>query len=192
MSNKRLDEISAKLSGKLNDDVTDEDIDERLNELNEIYPFSDIKKNDDRLLNEIKNPNKNPQPKPEEPTPKDDEDPLKQILGVVKSLQSEITTLKQERVTQTISERFKKDERISSLKGVKEHMFKGRIPQTEKEYESAVEEFISDWKPFLEKVVLEEQGGDTPPSGKGGAGGGDVKKISAEDAKAIVASMGSN
>lgn len=193
LSNTRLDEISAKLGAKLNDDASDEDIDARLNELNEIYPFSEIKKNDDRTLNDKKNPNRNPQPKPEpkaEPQPKDDDDPLAQILGVVKNLQTEITTLKSERTAQTISERFKADDRIKSLKGVQDHMFKGRVPQTEEEYETAVEEFVQDWKPFLEKNIIQDQKDVTPPSGAGGTGG-KTKQISADDAKAAVAAMGS-
>ncbi len=107
-------------------------------------------------------------------------------------LASEIETFKMQQKSQTIQERFKNDDRIKSLKGVQEHMFKGRIPQNEEEYEASIEEFVNDWKPFLEKNVLSDEGKDTPPSGMGGKPKGEVKKISPEEAKATVAAMGSN
>jgi len=116
----------------------------------------------------------------------------KALIKQNQTLASEIETFKKQQKSQTIQERFKSDERIKSLKGVQEHMFKGRIPQSEEEYESSVEDFVNDWKPFLEKNVLSDEGKDTPPSGMGGKPKGEVKKISPEEAKATVAAMGSN
>lgn len=193
LSTKRLDEVSAKLSARLNDDASDEDIDGKLDELNEVYPFSEIKRNDDRLLNEINNPNKAPKPADAAPAPSGgDDDPVTQLLNVVKSLQGEISAIKEASQSQSIQERFRKDERIAALKGIPDHAFSGRIPKTEDEYESSVESFVNDWKPFLEKHKLGDQGRDKPPTGTGGAGDDkEVKSISKEQATAIAKEMGS-
>lgn len=132
--------------------------------------------------------------KEEEKVEVDDDAPewAKALIKQNQALASKIETFESQQKSQTIAERFKKDERISQLKGLPDHAFNGRIPKTEEEYDQAVEGLVNDWKPFLEKHKLGEQGGDQPASGKGGNTGGDVKKISSEDAKAIVASMGSN
>jgi len=116
----------------------------------------------------------------------------KDLMKQNQTLASKLETFEKQQKSQTIQERFKKDERITSLIGLQEHMFKGRVPQTEDEYESAIEDFVNDWKPFLEKNALSDEGKDTPPSGNGGKPKGEVKKISAEEAKATVAAMGSN
>lgn len=131
--------------------------------------------------------------KEEETVEVDDDAPAwaKALIKQNQTLASEIEAFKSQQKSQTIAERFKKDERISQLKGLPDHAFNGRIPKTEEEYEQAVESFTNDWKPFLEKHKLGEQGGDQPASGRGGNTGGETKKISADDAKAIVASMGS-
>lgn len=123
----------------------------------------------------------------------DDDAPewAKALIKQNQTLASKIETFESQQKSQTIAERFKKDERISELKGLPDHAFNGRIPKTEEEYEQAVESFTNDWKPFLEKHKLGEQGGDQPASGKGATPAGETKKISADDAKAIVESMGS-
>lgn len=48
LSKERLNTLMVKLSKKLEDEASDEDIDELLTETNDIYPFEDILKNDDR------------------------------------------------------------------------------------------------------------------------------------------------
>lgn len=129
----------------------------------------------------------------EEKVEVDDDAPAwaKALIKQNQTLASEIEAFKSQQKSQSIAERFKKDERIAKLKGLPDHAFIGRIPQTEDEYEQAVEAFTNDWQPFLEKHKLGEQGGDEPVSGKGAGVGGDVKKISNDEAKAIVESMGS-
>lgn len=131
--------------------------------------------------------------KEEEPElPSDTPEYVRALMKQNKEISDRLIAFESQQKSQTIAERFKKDERISELKGLPDHAFNGRIPKTEEEYDQAVEGLVNDWKPFLEKHKLGEQGGDQPASGKGGNTGGDVKKISSEDAKAIVASMGSN
>lgn len=125
------------------------------------------------------------EPKQEETPSVDDDTP-----AWAKALIQKVEGFERQQKSQTIAERFRNDERIKSLKGLQEHMFKGRIPQSEEEYDAKVEEFVDDWKPYLEKTVIQDQKDIPPPNGKGApkAGG---KEISAEEAKAAVAAMGS-
>jgi hypothetical protein len=125
--------------------------------------------------------------------PSDTPDWAKALLKQNQALAQKVQSFESQQKSQTIQERFRKDERISALKGLPDHAYNGRIPKTEDEYETAVESFVNDWKPFLEKHKLGEQGGDNPPSGKGGGhpNDKDVKPLSADQAKAIAKSMGS-
>ena len=125
--------------------------------------------------------------------PSDTPDWAKALMKQNQMLAQKVQSFESQQKSQTIQERFRKDERISALKGLPDSAFKGRIPKSEEEYDNAVEEFVNDWKPFLEKHKLGEQGGDNPPSGKGGRdeNSKDVKPLSADQAKAIAKSMGS-
>lgn len=180
----RLDVITAKLALNLPDDATDEDIDARLNLQNEIFPFSEIKKHEDRLLNEKKNPNQ--KPKQESSNPKEESNEDKDDTNtLLKSLLAKVEGLENAKKFETISEKFKKDER---LKGIPDFAFKGRIPQNEDDYESAVEELATDFKSFAEKAKLADYGKDTPPAGSK-TDSSKVEKISKEDAAKIVSGM---
>lgn len=125
--------------------------------------------------------------------PSDTPDWAKALMKQNQTLAQKVQSFESQQKSQTIQERFRKDERVSALKGLPDHAYNGRIPKTEDEYETAVESFINDWKPFLEKHKLGEQGGDNPPSGKGGGNPNDkdVNPLSADQAKAIAKSMGS-
>lgn len=125
--------------------------------------------------------------------PSDTPDYVKALLKQNKQIAQRLESFESQQKSQTIQERFRKDERVSALKGLPDHAYNGRIPKTEDEYETAVESFINDWKPFLEKHKLGEQGGDQPASGTGvaAANSKDVKPLSSDQAKAIAKSMGS-
>src|SRR5690606_9516907 len=125
--------------------------------------------------------------------PSDTPDWAKALMKQNQALAQKVQSFESQQKSQTIRERFRKDERVSALKGLPDHAYNGRIPKTEDEYEAAVESFVNDWKPFLEKHKLGEQGGDKPASGTGTAAANskDVKPLSADQAKAIAKSMGS-
>lgn len=109
--------------------------------------------------------------------PKSEIDELKEL---VKSLAGTVTTMQQQRTQETITERFRKDER---LKGVPEFMFKGRIPAKEEDFETAVTELAADYTDFAKQNKLAAFGNDTPPAGKGGAAGKVDKDLLAFAAK---------
>ena len=125
--------------------------------------------------------------------PSDTPDWAKALMKQNQALAQKVQSFESQQKSQTIQERFRKDERVSALKGLPDHAYNGRIPKTEDEYETAVESFINDWKPFLEKHKLGEQGGDQPASGTGAAATNskDVKPLTTDQAKAIAKSMGS-
>lgn len=191
LSSSRLDEISAKLAAKLNDDSTDEQIDERLDELNEIYPFSEIKKNDDRATNDKKNPNRQSAKKDvsadeNQKSEEDDKnDPMSLVLKELKDMKDKISAFESEKKQQSIADRFKKDER---LKGIPEFVLKRSIPTSEEDYEDSVIELANEYKSFAEKEKLSSYGKDIPGSGKSNSKG-DSKKISPEEAKKVVENM---
>lgn len=182
LSQTRLDEVAAKLGSKMADDAPDEEIDARLEDLNDYHPFADVKKNDDRIVNEKKNPNKKPV-KEEVKTEDDDDAP-----AWAKAMLAKIEKLESEKAHDTLETKFRKDER---LKGVPEFVLKRSIPKSEEEYEETVGELETEYKVFAEQNKLAAFGADTPPNGKPKPVVEEVKQISPEDAKAIVAGMNS-
>lgn len=122
----------------------------------------------------------------------------KALIKQNQTLSSKLEAFESKQKHQTIRERFTGEEKVSKLikdlkdAGLPVESFESWIPKSEEDFDSSTESFIEKWSPFAEKHKLGGQGGDQPASGKGGSTGGDVKKISSEDAKAIVASMGSN
>ena len=187
LSQTRLDEISAKLGLKMADEATDEDIDARLNEMNDLYPFSEIKKNDDRTLNDKNNPNRKPAqvetPKEEVKTETKSDDP---VLALLQEMKGELASLKAEKLHESLEAKFRKDER---LKGVPEFMLQMGVPKSEEEYEDKVTTLATNFKDFAVKAKIQEFGGDQTPSGTPPKQDGAVKQKTAEETKALAASI---
>lgn len=116
--------------------------------------------------------------------PKDDNEPPKQSANddapawfktyaenqkkEMEALSGKVATFETAQTAKTLEQRFKSDER---LKGVPEVMFKGRIPKTEEEFESAVTELASDYAPLAEQMkkstfgTFKPAGGSEPSTG---------------------------
>lgn len=181
LATKRLDEISDKLGKKIEDNATDAQIDEALTEQNELYSFEDIAKNDDRKRTEdakSKETNVVDAEKTESKT-NDEEMP-----AWAKALVDTVNGFKAEKQAQSLEQRFKSDER---LKNINPLLFTGRIPSNEDDFDTAIEALVKD----ATELKLNNYGGDTPASGTQTPVTQD-KKISAEEAKEIVKSMGIN
>lgn len=84
----------------------------------------------------------------------------------MQQLTTAITGIQQQHQAETITDRFKKDDR---LKGIPEVFFKGRIPSKDEDYEAAVTELVADYTPFAEANKLGTFGKDAPPAGGAGA-----------------------
>lgn len=146
----------------------------------------------DRRATDAVNKSKSKQPEPQDPPapPKDDDDTetpkwAKGILAKLEAAEAKINGFEAAQKTKSITERFKSDER---LKGVPELMFKGRIPQTEEEYETAVTELATDFTTFAEQAKLTTFGKDNPaPAGKPAGG---KKEASKEEIAKVTEIMG--
>ena len=121
LSNKRLDELSARLAKKPSDDADDAAIDEVLNNANDIYSFEEMAKDQDRIAN-AENKLKNQPPTVEdEPEPTDPPKPEnKDVPEWAQSLLNEVKSLKEGKVTetktQTARQLFEKNDTFKSLK----------------------------------------------------------------------------
>ncbi len=100
LSKARLDEIAAKLEGKISEES---EIDSKLDDLNEMFPFADIAKQDDRLR-DLEAKVKKPATKPNEPknepepahSPTDDEpEYVKTLMATVKALSDQVSAINQ-------------------------------------------------------------------------------------------------
>lgn len=120
LSNKRLDELSARLAKKPSDDADDAAIDEVLNNANDIYSFEEMGKDQDRIAN-AENKLKNIPPPVDEPEPTDPPKPeSKDIPAWAQSLLDEVKGLKEGKITETKTQSarqlFDKNETFKSLK----------------------------------------------------------------------------
>lgn len=195
LTTQRLDAIAAKLAEKLEDGADNDAIDAVINEFNEnsYMTIEEIARNDDRIRNLAKKAGTPPtERKPEVKSDEsDDDDPTSLLLKELKSLKEDISSLKAENQQKSIADRFKSDER---LKGIPAAMLKGRIPKTEDEIESSIEELVSDWAEISgsvedtnQKERLGRFGKDVPPAAGGKGSDFQVSEKEAEEiAKLLV------
>jgi len=185
LSNQRLDAIAAKLAPKIADEAEDDLIDGELSDLNDLYPFLEIKKADDRAANEKHKQQQSAastNPTPAQPSAnqntddkanQEPESEIAKLTQLVTTLVGTVNAMQQEKQAQTITDRFKKDER---LKGVPEFMFKGRIPSKEDDFETAVTDLATDYTEFAKQNKLAAFGNDAPPAGNGKVEGKQASK----------------
>lgn len=161
LSNKRIDEISARLSKKLNDDSDDAAIDEVVNQANDFISFEDIAKSDDRIRT-LEQANQNAKlddgSGSDGKTPKDedkkDEDPTNKLLQMMQELKSEVSDIKSNRVreSKTVEARkvFDKNETFKGLsERSKEHFFR----QIDVNSDVSVDDQISDLQETYNDMV---------------------------------------
>lgn len=148
LSQKRIDEISAKLAKKPADDADDDAVDLVINDANDLMDFEAIAKEDDRIRTleaKVKQPNPtNPgnteDPKPEIKTGDDTPEWAKALLQKVEAIEKgEITKSKQSSIVNA----FNKSEVLKNLKPeIKESWLK-RIPVTDDLTDEQISEQIT-------------------------------------------------
>lgn len=195
LTTQRLDAIAAKLAEKPEDGADNDAIDAVINEFNDnsYMTIEELAKNDDRLRNLAKKAGNPPAERKADVKhdESDDDDPTTLLLKELKSLKEDISSLKAENQQKTIADRFKSDER---LKDIPTAMLKGRIPKTEDEIESSIEELVSDWAEISggvedtnQKAKLGRFGKDAPPASGGRGSDSQVSEKEADDvAKLLV------
>lgn len=177
-----IESVAKRYADKIeNEDGIDEYVDDRLDDLIEAGAEADrraaaaAKKAKEDAAKAISGDDT----KTEDPEPIDDPTMptwAKTLIKQNQELAATVTKLQAEKHTETITDRFKKDER---LKGIPEFAFKGRIPTSEEDFENAVTELANDFKPFIEQNKGNGGfGSDTPKFGGNNqqpAGGGSGK-----------------
>lgn len=105
----------------------------------------------------------------------------KTLLEQNKTLVEKVNGFETQQTQKTLTERFKSH---PELKGIPEFMFKGRIPTTEDEIETAVSELKTDYTAFATENKISILGNDVPNTG-GGRNSGEVKPASKEEVDKI-------
>ncbi|CAG5072878.1 hypothetical protein DYBT9623_04418 [Dyadobacter sp. CECT 9623] len=191
LSTKRIDATAAKL--KLPDDSDDDAIDEKLDELNDIFPFADIARHDDRQR-EIEAKKKkdkqpdSPDPKQSEEDPKPDPqstDIAKIVAAAIAPLVEKINSFETGKIGDSRKsqlEELLKDTNPKYKESVLKHF--GRMKfETDEDFEAFKTEAAEDAKEFIQIEANEGLGGfKTPVQGKGGQ----KKQVSTEEADAIL------
>ena len=188
LSNKRLDELSARLAKKPSDDADDAAIDEVLNNANDIYSFEEMAKDQDRIANaenKLKNqpPTVDDETKPTDP-PKP-ESKSKDIPAWAQSLLDEVKGLKEGKITETKTQSarqlFDKNETFKSLKEKGREFYFSKIDVNS---ETSIEDQISSIEEVHNELVQGKadttEHSNQPPMNSGN------EKLSTDDLDKIV------
>lgn len=161
LKKERLDVFVSKLSAKLSEESTQEDVDALWQDYNEVVNFEQLAKDDDRLrtLNIPK-----PQTKVEE-TPKTSEEPKRDdVPEWAKALLTEVKTLREEKVQDTIQSKFRNHE---ALKGIPTEILDlVKTPTTLDEVDQFATTIADVYKEKQIKEKLDSFGRDIPPQGE--------------------------
>lgn len=180
LSTQRLDEITAKLAKKPEDNATDEQIDEVINDYNDLIDIESIAKQDDRLRT-LEAKTKTPEKKEEEPKIEDNA-----VLEYLKKLESKIDGLEAEKTATSIKSQFLTKVKDVNLPDEVKEKF---VPTSLEDLESSIEGFRESFKPLIEAGSLSVFDGKDKPESGDTTKKGEVKQMSAEEAKRIAESM---
>lgn len=170
-----LENLGAKFAAKLPDDADDNAIDEYINDRDDLVQES-IKETDKRVteaVNKAKggkvDKTDEPAPQPELPTDAPDwaKTMIGGLVGQIKTLGDTVTKMQTEKTQQTLQQRFEGDPR---LKGINPKLLKGRVPTTEDEFETAINEAVEDLKEFVQDDNASGGGNLLGGGNKGGFG----------------------
>ena len=174
LTQKRIDAIADRLH-KRQPDLTDEaEHDKAINDLNDLMPFEDIAKEDDRvrtLESKAKDP-KPTDPKPADPKPTDEEPAW--FKAYRESTDAKLSAFEKEKTQGSIKQQL-----AEKLKDVPQSMWSKRaLPETPEAIEAFVTEVQADYKTdFIDKGLVTI----TPAGGTGGAS----SKMSKEQVKSL-------
>lgn len=176
LSAARVEAIATKIDAKI---TTADEIEAKLDEANELFPFADIAKQDDRIRSleeeaKKKKPadEKGDNPKKEEP--KEDETPtekmLREALNGIKSLTSEVASIKGEKVTNTRRATY-----LESLKGTSKEYQEREMKKFDRmkfETDEEFNEFLTEAKELhadaIQDDALDGVGNDKPLASSSG------------------------
>lgn len=189
LSKKRLDEISARLAKKPDDDADESVIDKIITNANDVMPFEDIAKEDDRvraLEAKVSKKQDSDEEADEKPETKDDgktsekEKPTnddvpkwaQSMLDSNAALKKELEDLKTGRITDnkkdTARKLFEKNDTFKSLgEKNKEFFFKQIDVNSETSVEDQLEELETQYNDLVQQQADSRDYSSTPPTGSG-------------------------
>jgi hypothetical protein len=177
LSKKRLEAISDKLDAKTD---SEEDIDTKLDELNDLIPFADIAKQDDKIrdletkVKEVKPPteteNADPDKKdPENKDPKKDEVPAwaKGLTDTIQTLSTKLSAIEGEKTTTSrkglLTEKLKDAPEAFKNKVLKDF---GRMKfDTDEDFEEYLTDTVTDMGIVVQEESNNGLGNDKPAGG---------------------------
>lgn len=183
LSNKRLDEISARLAKKPADDAEETAIDQVINDANDFMPFEDIAKEDDRIRSlearakqeQPQKPDGNDKGNDDPAPPKPDDAPAwaKSIMETNQKLLDEVNVLKTGKITENKKESARKIfTQSETLKGLKENVQENWFNRINVDSETPVEDQIKALEEEFQELVqhhADSKGySNLPPDGNGG------------------------
>jgi hypothetical protein len=160
LSKERMDAIADRLTPKIKEEA---EIDAKLDELNDLMPFADIAKQDDRMRTlEAKEKKPAQQQQQQQPAPESKTEDVKkddEVPGWAKELITEVKTLRQEKVQATMQQKLASHEKLKTIPAI---FYKGRtLPEKEEDLDVFVETIAADYTAFKAEDAKE-----IPPDGK--------------------------
>jgi hypothetical protein len=154
LSNQRLDEITARLSQKITEES---EIEAKLTEYNDLFPFADLARQDDRLRTleaQTKKPDPVPHPQPT-PAPTDD------TSAWAKALIDKVSQLESEKQQTSLQQQLK-----AKLPDIPETYLKRvGLPASLEELDAFAEGVKTDFTAFKQELINTQAGGGQPPQG---------------------------
>jgi hypothetical protein len=178
LSNKRLDEIADRLSKKV---TNEEEIDAKLDEMNELLPFADIQKSDDKIrdLNgklkaTTKDTTSQDQSTSTTTQDKADDTPAwaKALVDSNKQLADKLAVMEKEKLQQTMLQKIGAHEKLKAIPESRRNiLLKGRaLPEKDEDLETFVDGFKADYDAFVTEENNEGLINGHKPAGGGSSG----------------------
>lgn len=184
LSQKRLDAIADKLSTKITEET---EIDDKLNELNEIFPFADMAKQDDRLRT-LEAKHKEPAPTPaSSPAPGSDPKPddvpawAKALVDSNKKLTDKLAAIEKKEYGQSMLQKLTK--KLTDIPA--SYYSKRTLPESDETLDAFVDEVKQDYEAFKQEAINSGLKLTPGPGGSGGDGGKKPAAVS-DEVKAFV------
>jgi hypothetical protein len=174
LSTKRMDEISDRLSKKI---TNEDEIDAKLDEMNELLPFADIQKSDDKIrdLNsklKTATATKDTDPTTQsgstttqggKDTPDDTPAWAKRLIESNQQLSQKLAALEKEKTLSNMQSKLATHEK---LKGISPVFYKGRaLPEKEEDLEAFVDGIKTDFDAFKQESNNDVLTNGTKPAG---------------------------
>lgn len=177
LSTKRLDAIADRLHKKFPDLTDEADHDQKLDDLNELQPFDELAKQDDRLRTLENKPKEKEEPKREDPPtegkPKEPRPEwLQLILDQNAALAERLNGIEREKSQTTISKKI--DDLAKEKKIPASYYQKRKMPEKEEDIQSFIDEAATDYEVMRQELKDEGfQQSKRPPLGNPESDGND-------------------